>query len=209
MLLPRRSPLGEAWLFQHFLLISFLPTKLTDTYYQGCKIRVKVYRRKKMSMYKEFVKDFAKRTQDNLYFIENNRPDFKITQLVNSCLGLIAFPRGICFDKIPETPLEELTSEDWPVPNDEGGYPPARNLNELVQRLRNGITHGHVKFFSDENYDIKSILIWDEKGKRKNWQTRWNMDELRKFTIKFSDKLIHGDFCSRCKTCLSDEEWLI
>ncbi len=62
-------------------------------------------------MYDKFVRDFADRTRKNLDFIEANQPDFEITQLVNSCLGLITFPRQVCFDNIPETPLNKLDSE--------------------------------------------------------------------------------------------------
>ncbi len=154
-------------------------------------------------MYEKFVRDFADRTRTNLNIIEKNEPDLKITQLINSCLGLIAFPRQICFDNIPETPLEELASKGWSIPRDEGGYPPARNLNELVQRLRNGIMHGHLQFSPDNKYQIESLLVWDTKFRtdKKIWQARFNMNELWNLVIKFSDKLIDGSFCSGCGRC--------
>lgn len=155
-------------------------------------------------MYKDFVKEFAEKTRKNLDFIEKNQPDFKITQLVNSCLGLIAFPRKKCFDQIPKTQLDNLTSQGWPIPENEGGFPPARNLKDLIRHLRNGITHGNLEFYDDAKNEIESILVWDEDGNNthnKNWQVRFQMDDLRKFVTKFSDMLIDGEYCSGCNGC--------
>ncbi len=154
-----------------------------------------------------YVKVFAERTRQNLNVIESLQclgvKAYEITQLVNSCLGLIAIPRQVCFENIPKTPLNELASEDWPIPNDEGGLHPAPNLNELIIRLRNGIMHSHFEFSHDEQDEIKSLLVWDEKNHRKIWQARFNIDELRMFLIKFSDELIDGSYCSDCPGCLN------
>ena len=156
----------------------------------------------KMGYSKDFVKDFAKRTRKNLKFIETAKPEFKITQLVNSCLGLIAIPRQVCFKNIPVTLLEELASKGWPIPHDEGGFPPAPDLQKLIGHLRNGITHGHLKFTCDADNEIKFILVWDETPRgKKIWQARFHRDELRRFVMKFSDMLIDGRFCSRCCSC--------
>ncbi|MCJ7729588.1 MAG: HEPN family nuclease [Sedimentisphaerales bacterium] len=161
---------------------------------------------------RDFVKVFAKRTRENLDAIEALRVlgagVFEITQLVNSCLGLIAFPRQVCFDNIPETPLNKLDSEGWPIPHDEGEFPPAPNLNKLIEHLRNGIAHGRLKFSHDEKGEIESLLVWDERNRKKNWQARFNMDELRKFVVKFSDNLIDGSYCSECPGCSQCEsDW--
>src|SRR3972149_4983610 len=115
------------------------------------------------------VKVFAERTRKNLKVIDDLKNThnakraevFEITQLLNSCLGLLVFPRQVCFKNIPETPLDELASEGWPIPHDEGGFTPASNLNKLIGHLRNGITHGHLKFFPDDKGEIESLLVWD------------------------------------------------
>jgi hypothetical protein len=154
-----------------------------------------------------YVKVFANRTRQNLDIIESlqriGAKAFEITQLVNSCLGLIAIPRQVCFNNIPKTFLDELASEGWPIPHDEGGFPPATNLNELIKRLRNGIMHSRFEFSHNEQDEINSLLVWDEKNHRKNWQARFNIDELRMFLIKFSDELIDGSYCSNCPGCLN------
>jgi hypothetical protein len=63
--------------------------------------------------------------------------------------------------------------------------------------------HSHFEFSHDERDEIKSILVWDEEGCEKNWQARFNIDELRKFVTKFSDKLIDGSYCVNCPGCLN------
>jgi hypothetical protein len=151
-------------------------------------------------MYKEFVKDFADRTRKNLEFIEKGQPEFKITQLVNSCLGLIAFPRKECFDQIPQTLISDLDLDGWSIPN---GFRNAPNLKKLIRHLRNSVTHGHLKFSHDDKYEIVSLIIWDEnkQGKRTWDGGKLSVEELREFVIKFSDSLINGSYCSKCPGC--------
>jgi len=63
-------------------------------------------------MYEEVIKDFAERTKQNLDVIEELQQDgsevFETTQLINSCLGLLIFPREEYLDKIPKTPNNNL-----------------------------------------------------------------------------------------------------
>ena len=79
--------------------------------------------------YEDLVIDFAERTKTNLIAIEEiveaenqeekleKRKAFETTQLINSCLRLIAMPREKDFDKIPKIPLEGLEKEGWPIPS--------------------------------------------------------------------------------------------
>lgn len=63
-------------------------------------------------MYEEVIRDFALRTRKNLEAIETlQRLDagvFKVTQLINSMLGLLVFPQQEYVESIPRIPLEEL-----------------------------------------------------------------------------------------------------
>lgn len=71
--------------------------------------------------YEDVVADFAKRTSKNLEALEGIQGQgeevFEVTQLINSMLGLLIFPREEFVGRIPEKPLTELKAEGWPVPN--------------------------------------------------------------------------------------------
>ena len=71
-----------------------------------------------MQYHEQFIIDFAKRTRANLEFIEAAEKDgqsvFEVTQLANSLLGLLIFPKERYMDSIPNTPLAELVSNGWP-----------------------------------------------------------------------------------------------
>jgi hypothetical protein len=149
------------------------------------------------------VKVFAERTRANLETIKKIRPDFKITQLINSCLGLLVFPRKACRDRIPKIPLDDLVSRGWPIPSIEAGVQQVVHLRELVVHLRNAIAHGHLKLYPDKNNQIKYLRFRDKK-----WRAKINVDDLWDFVEKFSDMLISGGYCFRCSGCYqSDSDW--
>src|SRR5262245_2160707 len=75
-----------------------------------------------MSAYADLIRDFADRTRKNLEVIEKlasthlgEKPHegvFKVTQLVNSLLGLLVFPQQEWFDCLPDTPLKDSKWKD-------------------------------------------------------------------------------------------------
>src|SRR3972149_5100702 len=106
--------------------------------------------------YKDLVDDFAKRTRINLAIfrrIQNEYPDiidkykkddpqidmYEVTQLMNSMLGLLIFPREDFIGRIPYITINELEKDGWPIPRIKGNYPQIKNLNQLVRYLRNAI----------------------------------------------------------------------
>ena len=157
---------------------------------------------------KAFVIDFSKRTQKNLKVIDDIKANhiddsksigpkvFEDTHLVNSCLGLLVFPRKGCLKNIPKE--LDLTSEGWPSYLADDGFKSPSNIQQLIRHLRNGIAHRNLKFDSDKDYNIKSIRIWDKCPK---WQVTWSIPDFRKFVMKFSDMLINNDYCSQCPGC--------
>jgi len=60
--------------------------------------------------YEKLVQDFAYRTRKNLdalLYLKRTKPDnnievYEVTQLINSMLGLLVFPKERYFDKIPK-----------------------------------------------------------------------------------------------------------
>ncbi len=88
--------------------------------------------------YEDLVRDFAQRTRKNLQALrtlQKSNPEmevYEVTQLMNSMLGLLVFPQQQYINRIPETPLDQLTSQGWPIPEVSGNYPQVENLNQLA-----------------------------------------------------------------------------
>lgn len=110
-----------------------------------------------------FLGDFAQRTLKNLQVIENQNTDdaekFEVTQLVNSLLGLIVFPRerGInltgyvaCVSTLKKYVMNHKSN---------------LTNKELMRNLRHAISHSHIFFeksvIKDKkgNYQIESITF--------------------------------------------------
>ena len=150
--------------------------------------------------YKNLIRDFAERTLKNLEFVEaavNENADseiFEVTQLVNSMLGLLVFPRERFFKQIPESPLQELRANGWPIPKMKGSPPRAQNLRDLVSCRRHGIAHCNVEFISDGR-NLTGLRIWNyPPGSRtKDWEAELGLSELRKIARKFISLLLEAD----------------
>lgn len=101
--------------------------------------------------YESVIRDFAQRTRTNLRTIEDFRASggkaYEVTQLVNSMLGLLVFPRERFIDQIPETSLDDLEAAGWPVPKVVGEFPQARDLRQLIRYLRNAIAHFNIEIY--------------------------------------------------------------
>jgi len=100
------------------------------------------------------VLDFARRTRKNLEFIEAHSGDadrqvYAFTQLINSLLGLLVFPKENFFRSIPETPLSELVAAGWPDIKPVQGRLKEDNLRQLVRNLRNGVAHFNLEFMTN------------------------------------------------------------
>lgn len=84
--------------------------------------------------YQNVVKDFARRTRQNLDLLRNiqkQHPEleiYEVTQLVNSMLGLLVFPQQQYIRDVPAIPLDELACQGWPIPKVRGSYPQVSDL---------------------------------------------------------------------------------
>ena len=159
--------------------------------------------------YKELVDDFAKRTRINLNIFRRIQKDhqeiieqyrkedpqtdmYEVTQLINSLLGLLVFPREEFVGKIPYKTIKELIKEGWPIPRIKGHYTQANNLNQLVRYLRNAIAHCNVKFNSDKNKKITGLELWNEDMQTKviTWHAELTIDEIDIIGHKFIDLIL-------------------
>ena len=145
-----------------------------------------------MDYHKAFIIDFARRTKANLERIETLASDgdevckvYEVTQLANSLLGLLVFPREHYIDNIPPTPLSELAAQGWPEISPTFGELPHDNLKEFMRVLRNSIAHCNVEFRADSENQIDGLRIWNTKRGKKTWEAHLSLKELRLIAFKF------------------------
>ena len=149
--------------------------------------------------YESVIRDFAERTRKNLRTIEDLQAKggeaYEVTQLVNSMLGLLVFPRERFLDQIPQTSLSDLEADGWPVPKVVGDFPQARDLRELIRYLRNAIAHFNIEFIGEK---IQSVRVWNTKDKRTTWKAEIGLKELRAIAERFTDLLLANDRPTSC-----------
>ena len=142
-----------------------------------------------MQYHEQFIIDFAKRTRANLEFIEAAEKDsqsvFEVTQLANSLLGLLIFPKERYMDSIPNTPLAELVSNGWPDIKTTYGQLQQDTLRELMRMLRNSIAHCNVEFIAETDSVISGIKVWNTIGRRRTWQAELSIADLRAIAFRF------------------------
>ncbi len=142
--------------------------------------------------YEVFVRDFAKRTQENLELlkqIQKEKPNYKVyevTQLINSLLGLLIFPKESFYLKIPKTSLETLRKEGWPIPQSSKPDLEAKNLKDLLRRMRNATAHCLVEAVDSKHDEtISGLRLWSGRNGSTRWEIVFTTEELEIFTQKF------------------------
>lgn len=136
------------------------------------------------------VLDFAHRTRKNLEFIEAHRGDadsqvYEFTQLINSLLGLLVFPKESFWDSLPETPLSELVAAGWPDIKPVQGCLKEDNLRQLVRTLRNGIAHFNLEFMTNKQNKLSGVCIWNGDKDKPTWKAKLTTEELKIIVDKF------------------------
>ena len=144
--------------------------------------------------YENVVKDFAKRTKLNLSLIQEHHKKgneaYEVTQLINSCLGLLVLPQQNFIRSIPETPIDKLIDDGWIIPTVDGNYPQVKDLNELMRYMRNAIAHCNIEFISDSEDKLKSIKIWNKNRGKTTWAATLGLKELESLLDKFIDLIL-------------------
>ena len=143
--------------------------------------------------YQNVVKDFAKRTKHNLKLIEENKSRgeeaYEVTQLINSCLGLLVLPQQRYMNSIPKTPIDDLIKEGWVIPRVTGNFPQIEDLNQLIRYLRNAVAHFNITFISDSENEIDTLKVWNVNRGIKTWEAVLGLHELKTILDKFADML--------------------
>ncbi|PQV63899.1 hypothetical protein B1R32_108110 [Abditibacterium utsteinense] len=141
--------------------------------------------------HEKLLADFADRTLHNLQLmreIQKTQPEakaFEVTQLINSLLGLLVFPKERYLDGIPEKTWEQLKAEGWLIPNVRSGCEPPPNLKEFLRLMRNAIAHFNIEFLPDQNNEIAGIRVWNKNRGVKNWEAELNLEQLEDIALRF------------------------
>ena len=154
-----------------------------------------------MSMYAEFIKDFATRTLENLKYIEqanaNGEHVFEITQLINSFLGLIVFPQEKDEERVFEISVDPQTIERVYSGRKRNTYKGERkeeNLKNLIYHFRNAISHGHIEASMNKENEICKLSFRDvnPRNQDETFQIDIKVPVLRAFVLEFSESLIRS-----------------
>lgn len=145
--------------------------------------------------YQDVVRDFAVRTKKNLQAVEHllaqGSEVYETTQLINSMLGLLVFPREEFVSRIPKIPFGELTRTGWPSPRVRNGFPQVEDLSQLVRYLRNAIAHFNIEFLVDDHRHISGLRVWNTgRSGKKTWDAELTLSDLRRIADHFTDLLL-------------------
>ena len=135
----------------------------------------------------ELEDEFIARTQKNLIAIEelakSDGSVFEVTQLINSLLALLVFPREIFFDKIPSINKKMMIMKGWPLPDEEGNK--VTNLRELIINMRNAVAHCNIELVNDGNEIIgirfRNFSPYDSHREKPLWTGMYDVIALKKF----------------------------
>jgi len=110
--------------------------------------------------YSDFPKDFIMRTQKNL---KKYRGKFEVTNLINSCLGLIIIPKEQLKNNLPIYIFNDQDKKTYGISKINIKYEVNGDfsLTKTVDHIRNGIAHGRIQQRSSFDKRIIGLRIHD------------------------------------------------
>jgi len=132
--------------------------------------------------------EFIARTQKNLIAIECLKEKgvevYEVTQLLNSMLGLLIFPKERrLYEKIQPKSWDTMVEEGWPLPSGDNAH--VSDLEELIRHMRNAVAHCKFNLTTDHD-EISSIEFRDIPSL---WTGVYDVASLRKFVYMFLDHI--------------------
>ena len=137
-------------------------------------------------MFDETYLSFARRTKRNLDFIQQASGDptlqiYEVTQLVNSLLGLLLFPRIYTWGYFRSYRINQLDPQRWPNLTNQSiarDKLPVFTLEHVLREMRNAVAHNDLKFIADRDNEIERIGFRNENSKAFDYQYREWLLEL-------------------------------
>lgn len=147
------------------------------------------------------IRDFIARTLHNLEFIEVQARNqggadgqvYEVTQLINSMLGLLIFPREGFWVHLSARPLHTLPPEFETLRR----ATRARDLRQLIRLMRNSFAHFNVKTRSFMGQIDSLVLTNLNDQKQITWEMEITVDELRAFVDWFAYGIIDSTLLDR------------
>lgn len=160
-----------------------------------------------MTSSRNTVLDFARRTKSNLNEIqrlqvieqrEGSKPKyFEVTQLINSCIGLVIFPYEKAFDYLPDIGLEKIKIYQDVLTLHSVKENEPKTLKQLVKKIRNSFAHQNI-CFKNYNNQIVGVHLWGYAEAQPNertppdWVVYLTIDVLKNLVaeiIKYFEKI--------------------
>ena len=77
------------------------------------------------------------------------------------------FPQQEFFETIPETSIDELRRQRWPVPFFEYGEERTQSLRDLVKNMRNSFAHLNIDL-KPEGGRIAGLYLWNRPHEKES-----------------------------------------
>ena len=140
-----------------------------------------------------FEKEFIQRTKENICALEEVESSYDVTQFINSMLGLLIIPKEKHYKQLEDSMIDSTLLRKV-----KSRCHPAGDLQYIVRRLRNAVSHGHLKFEAEKHSDgtigdeIKRITFRDEDkiGSGGVFTAKLEVDLLKKFVLAFADAIL-------------------
>lgn len=173
----------------------------------------------------EFVREFARRTLANLKFIEKEVESrheagiedkdihdvFEVTQLINSFVGMLIFPKEACYNNIWNRNLFRNSGAEMilrNIVNNPSKYHSTytredkntghmdkkqQELKNFSRHFRNAVAHNHLKILSDDNASIAGIEFFDiDKHMREVFRVKLSLEEIRILLIALCEAILEN-----------------
>ena len=140
-----------------------------------------------------FEKEFIQRTKENICALDKAGSPYDITQFINSMLGLLIIPKEKYYKQLQDSMIDSTLLQKVL-----SCCRPSQNLQYTVRRLRNAVSHGHLKFEAEKYPDgtigdeIKRITFRDEDKNKPGdiFIAKLEVDLLKRFVLAFADSII-------------------
>ena len=139
--------------------------------------------------------EFIARTQKNLIAIECLKDIsckvYEVTQLLNSMLGLLIFPKERFFEKIQNKRWDMMVKEGWPLPS--GDNARVSDLEQLIRNMRNAVAHCNFKVMTEHDeissIEFRNFRRGDNHKEQPRWKGVYDVASLRTFIYMLLDHI--------------------